>query len=67
MYDECGHAIFFDDGGAYASRIMRKAESRGFDPCETDIIAGLFYNEEAFLSEALAGYMLAIDEGSPSV
>lgn len=45
---ECGRAIFFDDGGACVSRIMRKADPSEFAPCETDAKEGLFYKEEAF-------------------
>lgn len=50
LCDECERAIFFDDGGAYVSRIMRKADPGEFDQSETDAKEGLFYNEEIFFN-----------------
>lgn len=50
LCDECGRAIFFDDGGAHVSRIMRKADPGEFDQRETDAKEGLFYNEEIFFN-----------------
>lgn len=36
LCNECGRAIFFDDGGLYVTRYMRPAEPAEFSQCDGD-------------------------------
>lgn len=48
LCNECGRAIFFDDGGLYVTRYMRPAEPAEFSPCGDAAKAGVFYNDKVF-------------------
>lgn len=48
LCNECGRAIFFDDGGLRATRYMRPAEPAEFSQCHEPAKAGVFYNEKVF-------------------
>ena len=51
LCDECGRAIFFDDGGAYVTRIMRAAQPDSFHPEPNAGKPGILYNDERFFDE----------------
>lgn len=46
LCNECGRAIFFDDGGLHVTRYMRPAEPTEFSPCGDAAKAGVFYNDK---------------------
>lgn len=48
LCNECGHAIFFDDGGLYVTRYMRPAEPAEFSQCDDVAKTGVFYNDKVF-------------------
>lgn len=48
LCNECGRAIFFDDGCLYVTRYMRPAEPAEFSQCDGAAKAGVFYNDKVF-------------------
>lgn len=48
LCNECGRAIFFDDGGLRVTRYMRPAEPAEFSQCHEPAKAGVFYNDKVF-------------------
>lgn len=48
LCNECGRAIFFDDGGLCVTRYMRPAEPAEFSQCDGAAKAGVFYNDKVF-------------------
>ena len=46
LCNECGRAIFFDDGGLCVTRYMRPAEPAEFSQCDEPAKAGVFYNDK---------------------
>lgn len=51
LCDECGRAIFFDDGGAMVTRIMRPEKPHPVDMGDPSVRIGYFYNEERFFND----------------
>lgn len=48
LCNECGRAIFFDDGGLRVTRFMRPAGLAEFGQCHEPAKAGVFYNNTVF-------------------
>ena len=51
LCDGCGRAIFFDDGGAMVTRIMRPEKPHPVDMGDPSVRIGYFYNEERFFDD----------------
>lgn len=48
LCNECGRAIFFDDGDLHVTRYMRPAKPAEFSQCDDVAKTGVFYNDKVF-------------------
>lgn len=67
LCNECGRAIFSDDGGLCVTRYMRPVEPMEFSQCHEPARAGVFYNDKVFfdanrISEAPSRLWLLSEE-----
>lgn len=63
LCNECGRAIFFDDGGLYVTRYMRPAEPMGFSQWHEPTKAGVFFGDKVFFDAVSEHFSYESDAG----